>query len=99
MGEKIEVLKDHAHFLAEPADLSGTSAHGRTVEKDLTGSGLLQQIQTAQKGAFAASGGTQHKDRFAGMDGKIHAVNGTDGRELADKVLDFKDKITVIHCV
>ena len=93
------MLKDHSHFLTEQADLFGTFSHRRPVKEDLARGGLLQQIQTAQKGAFSASGRSQYKDRFSGVNGKIHPVNGTDGRELADKIFDLKNKISVIHCV
>ena len=54
------MLKNHAHFLTVKVNIHLICGNIHTLEKNLTGIGLFKQVQAAQKGAFAAAGGSDY---------------------------------------
>ena len=55
MGKEIKMLEHHAHLLAQQVDIMFCIGDFFTVNKNMSRGWLLQQIQAAQKGTFAAA--------------------------------------------
>ena len=59
MGKQVEMLKNHTHFLTYNVKLPvGHGCQILALKENLSGGRLLQPVQTAEKGAFAGTGGT-----------------------------------------
>ncbi len=62
--EQVEILKDHAHLLAQPVQVGlAVQVDSPAVQPDLPGIGLDQAVEALEQGRLAAAGGTdEHLD-------------------------------------
>ena len=79
MGKEIEMLENHAHFLAMPVDIDPRVGDVGSVKENGAGSGELQKIQRTQEGGFSASGRTDDDGYFAAADIGGDTVQCLDG--------------------
>ena len=56
--EQVEALEDHADLLAQTVHVHVLGGEVGAVEPDVAGVGRLEQVDAAQKGRLARSGGT-----------------------------------------
>ena len=71
VGEEVEMLEHHAHFLAHMVNV--VVGDFLAVEDDMAAVRLLQTVQAAQKGGFAAAGGADQHNAVTLVDGQVHA--------------------------
>ncbi|MNC42608.1 hypothetical protein D3C75_914270 [compost metagenome] len=64
MREQVELLEDHAHFFPCHIDIMLLVRNRLPFKGDFAACRLLQQIQTAQEGAFARAAGADDYDHF-----------------------------------
>jgi hypothetical protein len=63
--EQVELLENHAHFLAVDVDIHRFVGYVRPFENYLSGRWEFQKIQTAQKGGLAGAGRPDNHDDLA----------------------------------
>ncbi len=94
--EQIELLEHHAHFLPVLVDMLalplGADVHA--VNQDLPGGRLFQQIQAAQKGAFAAAGGTDNGYHLVFIKGNADVLEDLKLMKAFTQVYDLQDIFT-----
>ena len=73
MREEIELLEDHAYFLADLFHIADVIAQLDAVNDDLSFLMLLQPVQTADKRRFARAGRSEDHDHFPFLDGQADA--------------------------
>ena len=77
--EQIEVLEDHAHFLAEFVQVDLALGNDLAFYVDGTVRRLLQQVQTAQESGFTGAGRSDHDHDISLVDINIYTVQSADG--------------------
>ncbi len=94
--EQVELLEYHAHFLPVLVDMLALSlgADVHAVEEDLARGRLLQQIQAAQKGAFAAARGTDNGYHLVFIKGNADVLEDVELMEALTQVYALKDLLT-----
>ena len=73
------MLEHHAHLLPVTGQIDLFAGDLHAIHLDRAGGWSLQQVETAQEGAFAAAGGTNNRNDIAPADihrDAIHGVNG-----------------------
>ena len=89
VGEQVEMLEYHAHFLPQGVDvhffllavLTNVIFLGdvHDFEENFALAGGLQQVQAPQEGGFAGAGGSDDDHHVAGVDVHADAVQGMEG--------------------
>ena len=89
VGEEVEVLEDHAHFLAVEVDVHlfrlallvdpGGLGDVNAVEENLAACGDFQQVQAAQQGGLAGAGGADDHHHIPLVDIHADIVQSVDG--------------------
>ena len=75
MGKQVKMLKHHAHFFPHRIELFVRhSGQILSLEQNLSGSGLFQTVQTAQKGTLARTGRSDDDDLFTLFNGRCDAL-------------------------
>ena len=72
------MLEHHSHLLPVAGQIHLFAGDLHPIHQDGAGGGGLQQVQAAQKGAFAAAGGTDHGDHLPFADIHRYAVQRAD---------------------
>ena len=78
MGEEIEMLEHHTHFLTMDIDVRFIISDICVFEEDTAASGHFQQIQAAQERRLTGTGGADNNDYFAFFDLCIDTVQSFD---------------------
>ena len=78
VGKQIKVLEHHPHLLPVAGQIHLFAGDLHPIHQDGAGGGSLQQVQTAQEGAFAAAGGSDHGDYFSFADIHRYAIQRAD---------------------
>ena len=68
VGKYVEILEYHADFLTKAADLRFFGRELPAVKENLSGGGLLQQVEAAQQGALASAGGADDGENLLPVD-------------------------------
>jgi hypothetical protein len=75
MVKEVEVLEDHADFLAKGADILFAHFPGAdAVQKDVPLVGREEKVDTLEQRAFAAPGRPDEDFKFPSVEGEGHAV-------------------------
>ena len=72
VGEKVEMLENHAHFLTVQVQIDGGIGDIGSLEDDLTAGGDLKQVQTTQERAFSCTRRSYDRNDFAFVDFGIY---------------------------
>ena len=72
--EQVELLKHHAHTLADVVDVHTPLHDVRALKDHLAGRGHFQQVEAAQKRGFARTAGADHHELFPLGDVLVHAA-------------------------
>src|SRR5690348_10440531 len=89
MREEIERLKDHVHPLAYLGDVRLLIENVDAIDVNGPPARMLQQIETAQKGALAGSRGADDRDDLALLDLRGDVFQNGKGAEGFRKMFDF----------
>ena len=95
MGEEVEALEDHAHFLADFAYVGVGARDAILLDPDLAGVEVLEPVHAAQEGALARAGRADDEDDLALGDLEVDAPEGLDLAEVLARVLD--PNYAVVH--
>ncbi len=87
VGEEVEALEHHAHFLADLADVRVGARDAVVLDPDLARVEVLQPVHAAQERALARARGADDEDDLALGYLEVHAPEGLDGAELLPGVL------------
>ena len=68
VGKEVEVLEHHAHVLTYLVNVGVRSGDLLAVKGDGAGRGLLQQIEAAEEGGLAGTGGADNDHLLARLD-------------------------------
>ena len=95
IGEQVEVLEHHAHFLPVAVQVGFFVGDVIALEEDAAGGGHLQQVQGTQHGGFAGAGRPHDDHHLAFADGQAAVVQGAHpvGEDL-DHILHADQGVT-----
>ena len=79
VGKEIEALENHAHFLADVADIGLFVGDALSIDQNRARVEAFEAVHRAQEGAFARTRGADDQDDFAFLDAEVDAAKGLDG--------------------
>ena len=93
------MLEHHAHLLAVDVNICVFVSNIAAVKQNCAACGNFQEVQTAKKGGFAGTGGTDHNNNFAFVDICADTVQRFDRVTV---IVFFKllcgDNNIIVHC-
>ena len=100
MGEQVEMLEHHAHFLPVEVDVHLGVRDVHAVKDDGAPGGPLQQVEAPQEGGFPGPGGPDDHHDLPTADVRGHAVEGPDGPavKVLLQVPDLDQYVLTAHC-
>ena len=96
MGEQVELLEHHSHFLAVLVDVRVFVGDIHPLKKHVPLRWLLQQVQAAQKGALAGTRRSHHKYHVARMNIHVDSAQHVDGAEAFSKIFHTNQGFPVV---
>ncbi|MNZ48665.1 hypothetical protein D3C78_664140 [compost metagenome] len=108
MRPQVEVLEDEAQFAAHPVDLPGVGGDQIAVlglfqlefftgDEDLALVRVFQQVDAAQEGGLAGTGGAEDGDDIAVAGGKGNALEHFEVTVTLVQVTDFQGGYSLSH--
>ena len=96
VGKEIEVLEDHAHFLAEQVDIGLGVIDHLSVDVDLALGRDLKHVETADQGALAGPGRPDDDHDLSLLDLQIDALQNFQVPEIFVKIF-YADHIIPLY--
>ena len=98
MGEQVETLEHHAHFLADLIDVC-FPVQRDVVEHNLPARRLFQVIDAAKQGGLAAAGGSDDDHHFFFFDIQVNTLQYMQVAETLFQARNFNNILSFCHFV
>ena len=86
MGENVEMLENHSHFLAVKVNIDFFACNIGSLEDNASGIGSFKHIEAAKEGGFSAAGRSDYGDNLLGSNVFVNTFKNLEVAEAFIKI-------------